>query len=128
VRTVLALLLLALPLAPAQAAAPAAPALVLDGVRIAAGPATTQVVTVNHTAGHRARVTYWRLVAGEWVAHFLPLPNRLPPPMARSTRIYSTASMTRSAQSPEPQWSWAQPSTATGLTLSSPRLAERDAC
>ena len=27
-----------------------------------------QVVTVNHTAGHRARVTYWRLVAGEWVA------------------------------------------------------------
>ena len=67
-RTVLALLLLALPLAPAQAAAPAPSALVLDGVRVAAGPATTQVVTVNHTAGHRARVTYWRLVAGEWVA------------------------------------------------------------
>jgi L,D-peptidoglycan transpeptidase YkuD (ErfK/YbiS/YcfS/YnhG family) len=69
VRTVLALLLLALPLAPAQAAPPTARALlVLDGVRVAAGPATTQVVTVNHTAGHRARVTYWRLVAGEWVA------------------------------------------------------------
>ncbi len=67
-RTVLALLLLALPLAPAQAAAPAPSALVLDGVRVDAGPTTTQVVTVNHTAGHRARVTYWRLVAGEWVA------------------------------------------------------------
>lgn len=67
-RTVLALLLLALPLAPAQAATPPAPALVLDGVRVTAGPATTQVVTVDHTAGHRARVTYWRLVAGEWVA------------------------------------------------------------
>ncbi|WP_107767766.1 L,D-transpeptidase family protein [Nocardioides terrigena] len=67
-RTLLAVLLLALPLAPAQAAAPAPSALVLDGVRVAAGPTTTQVVTVNHTAGHRARVTYWRLVAGEWVA------------------------------------------------------------
>lgn len=68
-RTLLAALLLVLPLAPAQAAAPAArAALVLDGVRVEAGPETTQVVTVNHTAGHRARVTYWRLVAGEWLA------------------------------------------------------------
>lgn len=68
-RTLLAALLLVLPLAPAHAAAPTArAALVLDGVRVAAGPGTTQVVTVNHTSGHRARVTYWRLVAGEWVA------------------------------------------------------------
>lgn len=68
-RTLLAALLLVLPLAPAHAAAPTErAALVLDGVRVAAGPGTTQVVTVNHTSGHRARVTYWRLVAGEWVA------------------------------------------------------------
>jgi L,D-peptidoglycan transpeptidase YkuD (ErfK/YbiS/YcfS/YnhG family) len=79
-RAALATLLLLLPLGPAQAAtdAPAttsphaaearAAGVVLDGVRVAAGPATTQVVTVDHTSGHRARVTFWRQVGGEWVA------------------------------------------------------------
>ncbi|PUA79454.1 L,D-transpeptidase family protein [Nocardioides currus] len=65
-RAAAAALALALPLVPAPAVAEAT--LVLDGVRVLAGPTTTQVVTVNHMTGHRARVTYWRLVAGEWVA------------------------------------------------------------
>ncbi len=65
-RAGVAALALALPLVPNPAVAEAP--LVLDGVRVLAGPTTTQVVTVNHMTGHRARVTYWRLVAGEWVA------------------------------------------------------------
>ncbi len=61
-------LLLVLPFAPAPAQAAAQDVLVLDGVRVAADAATTQVVTVKHTSGHRARVTFWRLVEGEWEA------------------------------------------------------------
>jgi L,D-peptidoglycan transpeptidase YkuD (ErfK/YbiS/YcfS/YnhG family) len=62
-------LLLVLPFSPAPAQAVPAPAeLVLDGVRVAADAGTTQVVTVNHTSGHRARVTFWQLVAETWVA------------------------------------------------------------
>ena len=57
-------LLVVLPLAPAPGPGAAQDALVLDGVRVAADAATTQVVTVNHTSGHRARVTFWRLVDG----------------------------------------------------------------
>lgn len=66
----LAALLLVLPFAPAAGAraATAREALVLDGVRVAAVAGTTQVVTINHTSGHGARVTFWRLVAGTWVA------------------------------------------------------------
>jgi L,D-peptidoglycan transpeptidase YkuD (ErfK/YbiS/YcfS/YnhG family) len=74
-------LLLVLPFAPAPAAAPAqadAPVvLVLDGVRVAADAATTQVVTVNHTNGHRARVTFWRLVAGEWESRMRTTDGRI---------------------------------------------------
>jgi L,D-peptidoglycan transpeptidase YkuD (ErfK/YbiS/YcfS/YnhG family) len=70
----LTMLLLMLPLAPAPAPAARAPAarapaggaLVLDGVRVAAGPDTRQVVTVNHATGDLARVTFWRLAGGEW--------------------------------------------------------------
>ena len=92
-RTLLATLLLVLLLAPAQAApaqvepVQAAPAqttapraaaeLVLDGVRVSAAPATTQVVTVDHTTGHRADVTFWRLVAGEWVARMRTTDGRI---------------------------------------------------
>jgi len=66
---ILTALLLVLPFSPAPAqAAPAPAALVLDGVRVAADAGTTQVVTVTNTSGHRARVTFWRLVAGTWVA------------------------------------------------------------
>lgn len=66
--TTLVALLLLLPFAPAAAHAPVQGGLVLDGVRVAVDAATTQVVTVKHTSGHRARVTFWRLVAGQWVA------------------------------------------------------------
>lgn len=38
----------------------------LDGVRVGLHAHTTQVVTVNHTRGDRARVTYWRLHDGRW--------------------------------------------------------------
>jgi L,D-peptidoglycan transpeptidase YkuD (ErfK/YbiS/YcfS/YnhG family) len=65
-KTILTALLLLVPLAPAPASAD--DVLVLDGVRVAADPATTQVVTVNHSTGHSARVTFWRLVDGQWVA------------------------------------------------------------
>lgn len=69
-------LLLVLPFAPAQAAHADAP-LVLDGVRVVADPATTQVVTVNHTSGHRARVTFWRLVDDEWTASMRTTQGRI---------------------------------------------------
>jgi L,D-peptidoglycan transpeptidase YkuD (ErfK/YbiS/YcfS/YnhG family) len=80
--TVLTALLLVLPFSPAQAqapsrAAPAPAALVLDGVQVAADAGTTQVVTVNHTSGHRARVTFWRLVAGTWVARTMTTAGRI---------------------------------------------------
>ncbi|MDP2775444.1 MAG: hypothetical protein Q8O61_17960, partial [Nocardioides sp.] len=32
---------------------------VLDGVTVRLGPHTAQVVTVNRTRGHHARVTFW---------------------------------------------------------------------
>lgn len=70
------LLVLTFSSAPAQAA-PAPAAFVLDGVRVAAGPTTTQVVTVNHTGGHRARVTFWRLVEGTWVARMRTSDGRI---------------------------------------------------
>jgi L,D-peptidoglycan transpeptidase YkuD (ErfK/YbiS/YcfS/YnhG family) len=80
--TVLTALLLVLPFSPAQAqapsrAAPAPAALVLDGVQVAADAGTTQVVTVNHTSGHRARVTFWRLVAGTWVVRMMTTAGRI---------------------------------------------------
>jgi L,D-peptidoglycan transpeptidase YkuD (ErfK/YbiS/YcfS/YnhG family) len=38
----------------------------LDGVTVRLQPGTAQVVTVNHTAGHHARVTLWRLDGDRW--------------------------------------------------------------
>lgn len=38
----------------------------LDGVDVVLHTRTTQVVTVNHTRGYRARVTLWRLRDGGW--------------------------------------------------------------
>lgn len=77
---ILAVLLLVLPFSPASApgqAAPASAALVLDGVLVAADAGTTQVVTVNHMSGHRARVTFWRHVAGTWVARMRTTDGRI---------------------------------------------------
>jgi len=42
----------------------------LDGVRVQLRPGTEQVVTVNHTEGHHARVTLWKLTDTGWVARF----------------------------------------------------------
>ena len=39
---------------------------VLDGVRVRLRAGTEQVVTVNHTRGYRARVTFWRLTDTGW--------------------------------------------------------------
>ncbi len=44
-----------------------ADAVTLDGVRVRLAPGTRQVITVNHTSGTRARVTYWRHTGGTWV-------------------------------------------------------------
>lgn len=66
---VLAATLLAAPLgpAPAQAAGRAERAEVrLDGVDVRLRDGTTQVVTVNHTRGHRARITWWVQRDGRW--------------------------------------------------------------
>ena len=54
--------------APAAPAAPAERAEVahLGGVRVALRPGTTQVVTVRHTAGMRARVSLWRATRDGW--------------------------------------------------------------
>ena len=77
-RTLLSVLTLAVvaPLlgSPVAAAAPdAAPrearadSVVLDGVTVRLGKHTGQVVTVNHTRGHHARVTFWAREDGRWV-------------------------------------------------------------
>jgi L,D-peptidoglycan transpeptidase YkuD (ErfK/YbiS/YcfS/YnhG family) len=42
----------------------------LDGVRVHLAPATQQVVTVNHTDGYHARVTFWKLTGSGWRARF----------------------------------------------------------
>ena len=76
-KTFLALVLLTGVLAVTPAAAAPGPqaaaadatrtrAVVLDGVRVALRPGTSQVVTVNRTRGHHARVTLWRLRGGTW--------------------------------------------------------------
>lgn len=43
---------------------------VLDGVRVTLRAGTEQVVTVNHTGGSRARVTFWRLTDDGWTRRF----------------------------------------------------------
>lgn len=55
-------LLLGLLSAPAQAAGTVR----LDGVTVRLRPGTGQVVTVNRTGGHHARVTLWALDHGRW--------------------------------------------------------------
>jgi L,D-peptidoglycan transpeptidase YkuD (ErfK/YbiS/YcfS/YnhG family) len=42
----------------------------LDGVRVHLEPGTQQVVTVNHTDGYHARVTFWKLSGSGWKARF----------------------------------------------------------
>lgn len=64
---------------PADADADAGPAqvVVLDGVRVKLRPGTEQVVTVNRTRGHHARVTFWRLKDEGWVERFQTTDGRI---------------------------------------------------
>jgi L,D-peptidoglycan transpeptidase YkuD (ErfK/YbiS/YcfS/YnhG family) len=50
--------------APTQAAEPTQ--VTLDGVTVRLREGTRQVVTVNHTAGYRARVAFWALTPDGW--------------------------------------------------------------
>jgi L,D-peptidoglycan transpeptidase YkuD (ErfK/YbiS/YcfS/YnhG family) len=52
------------------AAALSAAPTTLDEVPVHVRPGTEQVVTVNHTDGYRARVTFWKLTDTGWVARF----------------------------------------------------------
>jgi len=63
--TVLTALVVALVLAGPTPSAAAAD-VTLDGVTVKLRKGTKQVVTVNRTKGHHARVTYWRHVDGRW--------------------------------------------------------------
>jgi L,D-peptidoglycan transpeptidase YkuD (ErfK/YbiS/YcfS/YnhG family) len=59
------------------AAAVAAAPLTLDGVSVQPRPGTEQVVTVNHTDGYRARVTFWKLTDAGWRARFDAVDGRI---------------------------------------------------
>lgn len=49
----------------------------LDGVRVHLEPGTQQVVTVNHTDGYHARVTFWKQTDTGWKARFSAEDGRL---------------------------------------------------
>ena len=49
---------------------------VLDGVRVHLRGGTEQVVTVNHTHGFRARITFWRLTDEGWTKRFESVDGR----------------------------------------------------
>jgi L,D-peptidoglycan transpeptidase YkuD (ErfK/YbiS/YcfS/YnhG family) len=49
----------------------------LDGVTVNLRKGTTQVVTVNRTKGHHARVTNWRRVDGRWEKGFRARDGRI---------------------------------------------------
>lgn len=63
---VLAAVVLALPPGPPPAQAATGWHVRLDGVDVRLHDDTTQVVTVNHTRGYHARVTWWVLRDGRW--------------------------------------------------------------
>jgi L,D-peptidoglycan transpeptidase YkuD (ErfK/YbiS/YcfS/YnhG family) len=59
------------------AAAVSASPTVLDGVPVHLRAGTEQVVTVNHTDGYRARVTFWRLTGTGWRARLSAVDGRI---------------------------------------------------
>ena len=75
ISAVLALALTLLTPLPADAAP--RPEVRLDGVTVQLRPGTTQVVTVNHTGGHRARVTLWAKDGGRWVQRLRATDGRI---------------------------------------------------
>jgi L,D-peptidoglycan transpeptidase YkuD (ErfK/YbiS/YcfS/YnhG family) len=64
-------------LAPLPAAESAQRTVRLDGVGVKLRPGTTQVVTVNHTGGHHARVTLWAEDDGRWVQRMQATDGRI---------------------------------------------------
>lgn len=67
---VLILLAAALSAAPPAVASAADDTVALDGVTVQLRKGTRQVVTVNRTAGHHARVTLWAKRGGTWRERF----------------------------------------------------------
>ncbi|MCW2793005.1 MAG: secreted protein, partial [Nocardioides sp.] len=49
----------------------------LDGVHVRLHDHTRQVVTVNRTRGHHARVVFWTLREGAWKARFRAVDGRI---------------------------------------------------
>ena len=49
----------------------------LDGVRVQLRPGTEQVVTVDHTEGHHATVTFWKRTGSGWQARFSATDGRI---------------------------------------------------
>ncbi|GAB3781332.1 L,D-transpeptidase family protein [Nocardioides ungokensis] len=49
----------------------------LDGVTVQLRPGTRQVVTVNHTSGYHARVTFWVKRNGDWVRRLRATDGRI---------------------------------------------------
>jgi L,D-peptidoglycan transpeptidase YkuD (ErfK/YbiS/YcfS/YnhG family) len=54
---------------PTSRPAPSGP-VVLGGVKVQLGEGTRQVVTVDHTDGYRATVSFWKLTGSGWRARF----------------------------------------------------------
>lgn len=73
----LMLILLAAGLSVAPPAAGAADSVELDGVTVQLRKGTKQVVTVNRTEGHHARVTFWSLRDGKWRERFQATDGRI---------------------------------------------------
>ena len=67
---VLVLLVAGLAAAPPASVAAAGDRVELDGVTVQLREGTRQVVTVNRTKGHHARVTFWALHDGTWRMQF----------------------------------------------------------
>jgi L,D-peptidoglycan transpeptidase YkuD (ErfK/YbiS/YcfS/YnhG family) len=69
-KRLLTVLLLAAALLPGAPSPAYAGEVRLDGVTVHLRPGTTQVVTVNHTSGIHARVSYWARQQGRWRLQF----------------------------------------------------------
>ena len=76
-KRLLTALLLAVALLPGAPSPAYAGEVRLDGVIVRLRPGTTQVVTVNHTSGIHARVSYWAWRLGRWRLQFRALDGRI---------------------------------------------------
>lgn len=74
---VLGVLLMAEPAAAGPQVDRAVGAVVLDGVRVDLHPRSSQVVTVNRTRGHHARVTFWARSRDGWVQRMQAADGRI---------------------------------------------------